>query len=104
MELVKDLKPLLDLGLAGLLIGAMVMFIRKPPKWIVQVVDAHHQLARGVKTMSEAIAEIPKREDLQDLLIGQEALRRENVETREEIRGVYAEIVALRSVLDGRRG
>jgi len=104
MEWLKDIKPLVDLGITGLFGGAVLFMVWKPPKWIVKVVDSHHQLAVGVKALGNAVDSMPKREEMQELLIGQEALRRETVETRAELRGLHQDVIALGTQIHGLRG
>lgn len=103
MDWLKDLKPLVDLGVTALIVVGMFRLVRTPPAWVRTAVDSHHQLAEGVRTLSDAVSGMPKREEIQELLIGQESLRRESADAREELRQTRRELGELRrDLLDGR--
>lgn len=86
IEILQALKPVFDLGLTAILVLGGLYIVIHPPRWIQIAVDSHHQLAEGVRTLSETVAKMPQREEFQELLIGQEALRRETVQVHHELR------------------
>lgn len=115
MDWLKDLKPLLDLGVTGVLLAGGLFLIARPPRWVQAAVEAHRELAGGVKTLvvthhelAEGIntltASMPRREEIQELLIGQEALRRESVEARDELREMRRDLGEMKRICDGRCG
>lgn len=94
-----DLKLLLIQWGPGLLIFLVLV------AHLSTFVRATERTASALTSIARSQEGMAKHEDIQEVLIGQEALRRETVETREELRGVHADVLALsRSLTDGRRG
>jgi hypothetical protein len=96
MDWLKDAVKVVDLGVTAFVVAGGFFLLVRPPKWIQTVVKSHHDLAQGVRSMSESLTNMPRREEIQDLLIGQEALRRETADARRELQEARGEIRALR--------
>jgi hypothetical protein len=91
-------KPWLDYGVPLLVLAFFGSLVVHPPAWVLRMVDAHHKLATGASAMpqlAEAVTDhvdtMPKREELQQIAIGLEAVRRETVATRGDVRELRAE-------------
>ncbi len=93
---MKAVKPLVDFGLSAVLIVIIAAFVYRPPRWVHSAIAAHSRLADGVTAI---VNTMPKREDTQEILIGQEALRRETSELRHELIEIRHD---LRRVIDER--
>lgn len=84
-----EMKELLLKWGPGLLI--FLVIVQHAPAFV----RAAQTQADAMVAMARELQDLPQREDLQELLLGQEALRRETVATREEV-------LAVRRDLNGR--